>query len=200
MSGGASCQRTTHLRTVCRRTLSRPPMVAETMARTASAAEDLQTITGGGDQGVVEFRIRLDSRANGTPKSSHARPLPFTEPEQFGPGDTYEVHNMVRGTTNLIAVSVGLGAVLSVVLAFVPGVLVLDRIGLDSTSSRGSVVIQDIGQDIGGDQLPSRSTDKMPPNSPLPETVMPKPPLGCDPAVSPIANPSRVHVFGRCAV
>jgi hypothetical protein len=107
---------------------------------------------------------------------------------------------MVRGTADLIAVSVGLGAVLSVVLAFEPGVLVLDQSGMDSTSSRGSVVIQDIRQDAGGDRLPSRSTDKMPPTSPLPETVMPKPPLGCDPAVSPIANPSRTHVFGRCAV
>ncbi len=156
--------------------------------------------TSANNNGWRDQGARLDSRANGTPKSSHARPLPFTEPEQFGAGDTYEVHNMVRRTTDLIALSVGLGAVLSVLLSFVPGVLALDQSGMDSTSNRGSAVIQDVGQDTGGDQLPSRSTDKMPPNSPLPETVMPKPPLGCGPVVSPIANPSRVHVFGRCAL
>ena len=48
-----------------------------------------------------------------------------------------------------------------------------------------------------GDRLPLASKQTSPVSSPV-VTTLPRPPIGCDPAFSRVADPKRSHIFGRC--
>jgi hypothetical protein len=48
-----------------------------------------------------------------------------------------------------------------------------------------------------GDRLPLASRRTSPVSSPV-VTTLARPPIGCDPAFSRVADPKRSHIFGRC--
>jgi hypothetical protein len=61
-----------------------------------------------------------------------------------------------------------------------------------------------VNRAVKGDRLPTTLTQlahpKLSPTTEASKPVLKRPPLGCDPAFSPVADPARGGIYNRCTV
>ena len=108
---------------------------------------------------------------------------------------------MGTNSTAAIALRLSRRAFKSIAVISVVGCLAVSGLAIAvhgagaAVSTRSDVVAVD--HTHKGDRLPLAS--KHTPNAPSPVvTTLSRPPIGCDPAFSRVADPKRSHIFGRC--
>ena len=80
---------------------------------------------------------------------------------------------------------------------------------VDATNAPGAVPVAEtvavsVNRAVKGDRLPTTLTQlahpKSSPTTEASKPVLKRPPLGCDPAFSPVADPARGGIYKRCTV
>jgi hypothetical protein len=112
---------------------------------------------------------------------------------------------MGTNSTAVIALRLSRTAFKSIAVISVVGCLAVSGLAMAvhgagaAVSTRSDVVSDVVAVDHThkGDRLPLAS--KHTPIAPSPVvTTLSRPPIGCDPAFSRVADPKRSHIFGRC--
>jgi hypothetical protein len=108
---------------------------------------------------------------------------------------------MDKNSTAVIALRLSRRAAKSFAVIGVAGCLALTGLAAAvhgagaAISTQSDVVLVD--HTHKGDRLPPASKQTSPVSSPV-VTTLSRPPIGCDPAFSRVADPKRSHIFGRC--
>jgi len=106
---------------------------------------------------------------------------------------------MVTKSTAVVAARLSRGAVKNIAVIVVVGCLALT--GLAAAVHGAGAAISTLSDIVSvdhthkGDRLASKHTSTV--SSPV-VTTLSRPPIGCDPAFSRVADPKRSHIFGRC--
>jgi hypothetical protein len=111
---------------------------------------------------------------------------------------------MVMRATDLIITSALVAAMMSVIPGFIPDIHAArpeQRASETAAVRKFEADSSVVNRDHKGDRLPLASKSVQPLDAARPaESIMPRRvPLGCEPAFSPIVQPSRARFFGRCA-